>query len=50
MSQEAPKPAKQPKSTEARRRQRRKNLAVMGILVVFAVLVYFITIVRMSGG
>jgi len=36
--------------TEAERRQRRKNLAVMGILVGFVVLVYFIAIVRMGGG
>ncbi len=50
MNPEAPKPAKRPEMTEAQRRQRRKNLVVMGILVAFVVLIYFIAIVRMGGG
>jgi hypothetical protein len=33
-----------------RRRQRRKNLALAGLLALFAVLVYLVAIVRMSGG
>jgi ferric-dicitrate binding protein FerR (iron transport regulator) len=33
-----------------RRRQRRKNLALAVVLAVFAILVYFVAIVRMSGG
>ena len=40
-----------PSRTEAdRRRQRRKNLALAAVLAVFAILVYFVAIVRMSGG
>lgn len=40
-----------PSRTEAdRRRQRRKNLALAAALAVFAILVYFVAIVRMSGG
>ena len=34
----------------ARRRQRRKNVALAIVLAVFAILVYFVAIVRMSGG
>lgn len=49
MNQDAPKPTKRPEPTEAQRRQRRKNLIVMGILVAFVVLIYFVAIVRMSG-
>ena len=50
MSQDAPNSAKRPTPTEVQRRQRKKNLVVMGILVAFVVLVYFIAIVRMGGG
>jgi hypothetical protein len=38
------------KPDDARRRQRTKNLVVMGILVGFVVLIYFVTLVRMGGG
>ncbi len=34
---------------DAHRRQRRKNIALMLVLVAFAVLFYLITIVRMGG-
>ncbi len=50
MGQDAPNSTRRPAPTEAQRRQRKKNLVVMGILVAFVVLVYFIAIVRMSGG
>ncbi len=33
-----------------RRRQRRKNIALAIVLAVFAILVYFVAIVRMGGG
>jgi ferric-dicitrate binding protein FerR (iron transport regulator) len=33
-----------------RRRQRRKNLALAAVLAIFAILIYFVAIVRMSGG
>jgi hypothetical protein len=33
-----------------RRRQRRKNIALAVVLAAFAILVYFVAIVRMSGG
>lgn len=35
--------------SEVHRRQRTKNLALLVVLVAFAVLVYFVAIVRMSG-
>jgi len=38
------------RSEADRRRQRRKNLALAAALAVFAILVYFVAIVRMSGG
>jgi hypothetical protein len=36
--------------SEVHRRQHRKNLALLAVLVSFIVLVYFISIARMSGG
>jgi hypothetical protein len=39
-----------PRSEADRRRQRRKNLALAGVLAIFAILVYFVAIVRMRGG
>lgn len=36
--------------SEVHRRQRRKNLALFVLLAAFAILVYFVAIVRMSGG
>ena len=36
--------------SEVHRRQHRKNLALLAVLVAFIVLVYFISIARMSGG
>lgn len=50
MTRNAPNSTKRPEPTEAQRRQRKKNLVVLGILVAFVVLVYFIAIVRMGGG
>ena len=38
------------RSEADRRRQRRKNFALAGALAIFAILVYFVAIVRMSGG
>jgi len=38
------------RSEADRRRQRRKNLALAAALAIFAILVYFVAIVRMSGG
>ncbi|MEM9684675.1 MAG: hypothetical protein AAF942_15495 [Pseudomonadota bacterium] len=35
---------------EISRRQRRKNIALAVLLAAFAVLVYFVAIVRMGGG
>ena len=35
---------------EIRRRQRRKNIALAVLLAAFAILVYFVAIVRMGGG
>ena len=37
-------------ASEVHRRQRRKNLALSVLLAGFAVLVYFVAIVRMGGG
>ena len=45
MAQDTQKPG----SDAARQRQRRKNLVLAVVLAVFAVLVYFVAIVRMSG-
>ena len=39
-----------PRPEADRRRQRRKNIALAVVLAVFAILVYFVAIVRMSGG
>lgn len=39
-----------PYRSEMHRKQRTKNLALMLVLVGFCVLVYFVAIVRMSGG
>lgn len=50
MTGDAPKSTERPQPNEARRRQRRKNLVVMAILVAFVILIYFVAIVRMSGG
>ncbi len=36
--------------SEMHRKQRTKNLALMAVLVGFCVLVYFVAIIRMSGG
>ncbi|MGD8809781.1 MAG: hypothetical protein PVG24_09255 [Gammaproteobacteria bacterium] len=38
------------RSDSERRRQRRKNLVLAGLLALFALLVYLVAIVRMSGG
>lgn len=50
MNEDAPKATRRSAPTEQQRRQRKKNLAVLGLLAAFVVLVYFVTIVRMSGG
>lgn len=50
MNQDAPNAKKEQAPDAAQRRQRTKNLVVMGILVAFVVLVYFVALVRMSGG
>ncbi len=36
--------------TDVHRRQRGKNLAVLGALVAFIVIIYVVAMVRMSGG
>lgn len=38
------------KREEFRRKRRVKNLAVLGLLVAFVVIVYFVALVRMGGG
>lgn len=50
MNEDAPKRMSRPGPSEMQRRQRKKNLVVLGLLAAFVVLVYFVTIVRMSGG
>jgi len=35
---------------ERRRRQRMKNWVLLGALLTFVVVVYFVSIIRMSGG
>ncbi len=42
--------AKRRYPSEVHRRQRSKNLALLVVLLAFAILVYFVAIVRMSGG
>lgn len=42
--------AKRAAPSDLHRRQRAKNLALAAALVGFIVVVYFVTIVRMSGG
>jgi len=42
--------ARTDRSAADQRRQRRKNVAVAAALAAFAVLVYFVAIVRMSSG
>ncbi|NJO34062.1 MAG: hypothetical protein HC869_13900 [Rhodospirillales bacterium] len=37
-------------TSEVHRRQRKKNLALFFLLAAFAVLVYFVALVRMGGG
>ena len=49
MAQDRQKSAKRYPS-EVHRRQRRKNLALLLLLAGFAVLVYFVALVRMGGG
>ena len=39
-----------PSRSEVHRRQRVKNWAILAVLVMFVVLVYFVAIVRMGGG
>ncbi len=41
---------KAPGDTEPHRRQRSKNIATALAIVAFCVLVYFVSIIRMSGG
>ena len=41
---------KSPGDTEPHRRQRSKNIATALAIVAFCVLVYFVSIIRMSGG
>lgn len=36
--------------SEVHRRQRKKNLALFALLAGFVILIYFVAIVRMSGG
>ena len=49
MAEGKKKPPKRYRS-ELHRRQRTKNFALMAVLIGFVVLVYFVAIVRMSGG
>lgn len=49
MAEDGDKGAKRYRS-EVHRRQRRKNLVLFALLAGFAVLVYFVAIVRMGGG
>jgi hypothetical protein len=49
MTEERQKAGKRYRS-EVHRRQRKKNLALFVLLAGFAVLVYFVAIVRMGGG
>jgi hypothetical protein len=35
---------------DRRRRQRLKNWALLGVLMTFVVVVYFVSIIRMGGG
>jgi hypothetical protein len=49
MGEESRKAEKRYRS-DVHRRQRKKNLAVFALLAALAILIYFVAIVRMSGG
>jgi hypothetical protein len=49
MADERQKPEKSYRS-DVHRRQRKKNLALFALLAAFAILIYFVAIVRMGGG